>query len=71
RWYELDLQNMLSVPDLVKSHVRAKLCEVAVFDSRQLLRENLLNLNKQVTSSALCFQSNEWREFLSEEGILE
>ncbi|MCE2746375.1 MAG: hypothetical protein LW710_10785 [Burkholderiales bacterium] len=71
RWYELDLQNMLSVPDLVKSHVRAKLCEVAGFDSRQLLRENLLNLNKQVTSSALCFQSNEWREFLSEEGILE
>jgi hypothetical protein len=71
KWYELESKNMLYVPDIVKSHVRAKMCEIAGAEKRQLLRENLVNLNSQVNSPALCFRSNEWREFLSEEGALE
>jgi hypothetical protein len=47
------------------------MCEIAGAQKRQLLRENLVNLHTQVVSPALCFDSNAWREFLSEEGILD
>jgi hypothetical protein len=69
--HEIDSKPTLCVPDVVKSHVRAKMCEVVGAEKRQLLRENLLNLNRQVVSPAVCFSSNAWREFLSEEGILD
>jgi hypothetical protein len=68
---EMEFNPTLCVPDVVKSHVRAKMCEIAGTENRQLLRENLVNLNSQVASPALCFNSNAWREFLSEEGILD
>jgi hypothetical protein len=67
----IEFNRTLGVPDVVKSHVRAKMCEIAGAEKRQLLRENLVNLNTQVVSPALCFNSNAWREFLSEEGILD
>lgn len=66
-----EVKPILFVPDLVKSHVRAKMCEIVGAEKRQLLKENLVSLNTQVLSPALCFSSNSWREFLSEEGILE
>ncbi|MFP5483667.1 MAG: hypothetical protein ACLGGW_10375, partial [Gammaproteobacteria bacterium] len=69
--HEIELKPTLCVPDVVKSHVRAKMCEIAGAQKRQLLRENLVNLHTQVVSPALCFDSNAWREFLSEEGILD
>lgn len=69
--HDMEFRPTLCVPDVVKSHVRAKMCEIAGADKRQLLRENLVNLNSQVLSPALCFNSNAWREFLSEEGILD
>lgn len=68
---EIESKPVLCVPDVVKSQVRAKMCEIAGAEKRQLLRENLVNLNNQVLSPALCFSSIAWREFLSEEGILE
>ncbi|MCR2746994.1 hypothetical protein [Limnobacter parvus] len=68
--YDAEVYPSLGVPDVVKSHVRAKMCEISGADLRQLLRENLVNLNTQVNSSALCFHLDAWREFLSEEGML-
>lgn len=68
--YEAESFPSLGVPDVVKSHVRAKMCEISGSESRQLLRENLLLLNTLVLSSPLCFHSDAWREFLSEEGML-
>jgi hypothetical protein len=68
---EIDDSSTLCVPDVVKSHVRSKMCEVSGAEKRQILRDNLLNLNTQVVSPALCFGSDSWREFLSEEGILD
>lgn len=68
--YDAEAYPSLGVPDIVKSHVRAKMCEVVGADRRQLLRDNLLSLNTQITSSALCFHTDAWREFLSEEGLL-
>lgn len=67
--YEAESFPSLGVPDVVKSHVRAKMCEISGSESRQLLRENLLLLNTLVLSPALCFHSDAWREFLSEEGM--
>jgi len=61
----------LGVPDILKSHVRAKMCEISGAEKRSLLQDNLINLNVQVSNPGLCFGSNAWREFLSEEGILE
>lgn len=69
--FDLDAAPALCVPDLVKSHVRAKMCEISGAEKRTLLQENLVNLNTQVSNPGLCFSSNAWREFLSEEGILE
>ena len=68
--YDLESNTTLGVPDVLKSYVKAKLCEIEGADKRQLLRENLLNLNTQVEHQALCFHTNAWREFLSEEGLL-
>ena len=68
--YDIDSTSTLCVPDVVKSHVRAKMCEITGTESRQLLRENLINLNTQVLSPALCFHTDAWREFLSDEGAL-
>lgn len=69
--HQAEYQPALCVPDIVKSHVRAKMCEITGAEKRQLLRENLTQLDTLVLNSALCFNSNAWREFLSEEGILE
>lgn len=69
--YDVDANTTLCVPDVVKSHVRAKMCEIDGADKRQLLRENLIALNSQVLGPGLCFNTNEWREFLSEEGMLD
>ncbi|BET26123.1 hypothetical protein EV673_0778 [Limnobacter thiooxidans] len=69
--FDLDASPALCVPDVVKSHVRAKMCEISGAEKRTLLQENLVNLNTQVSNPGLCFSSNAWREFLSEEGILE
>lgn len=69
--FDLDATPALCVPDVVKSHVRAKMCEISGAEKRTLLQENLVNLNTQVSNPGLCFSSNAWREFLSEEGILE
>lgn len=69
--HQAEYQPTLGVPDIVKSHVRAKMCEITGAEKRQLLRENLTQLDSLVLDSALCFNSNAWREFLSEEGILE
>lgn len=69
--FDLDATPALCVPDVVKSHVRAKMCEISGAEKRALLQENLVNLNKQVSNAGLCFSSNAWREFLSDEGILE
>lgn len=68
--YDVDSISTLCVPDIVKSHVRAKMCEITGAENRQLLRENLINLNMQVLSPALCFHTDAWREFLSDEGAL-
>lgn len=69
--YEIGSMRSMGVPDVLKSHVRAKMCEITGAENRQILRENLVNLNTQVTTPSLCFGSNDWREFLSQEGILE
>lgn len=69
--YDAQSYPALGVPDVVKSHVRAKMCEIAGAENRQLLRDNLVNLNTQITSPALCFHTDAWREFLSEEGLLD
>lgn len=68
--YDVDSTSILCVPDVVKSHVRAKMCEITGAEKRQILRENLINLNTQVLSPALCFHTDAWREFLSDEGAL-
>lgn len=68
--YELESNTTMGVPDVLKSYVKAKLCEIEGAEKRQLLRENLLGLNAQVEHQALCFHTNAWREFLSEEGLL-
>lgn len=68
--YELENNTTMGVPDVLKSYVKAKLCEIEGAEKRQLLRENLLSLNEQVEHQALCFHTNAWREFLSEEGLL-
>lgn len=68
--YELETSTVMGVPDVLKSYVKAKLCEIEGAEKRQLLRENLLSLNSQVEHQALCFHTNAWREFLSEEGLL-
>lgn len=69
--FDLDATPASCVPDVVKSHVRAKVCEISGAEKRTVLQENLVNLNTQVSNPGLCFSSNAWREFLSEEGILE
>ena len=69
--FDLDATQALCVPDVVKSHVRAKMCEISGAEKRNLLQENLVKLNTQISNPGLCFSSNAWREFLSEEGILE
>lgn len=71
RLRDTEFKPILCVPDVVKSHVRAKMCEIAGAEKRQILRDNLVNLNTQVVNVSLCFNSNAWREFLSEEGILD
>ncbi len=68
--YDVDSSSTLCVPDVVKSHVRAKMCEITGAEKRQLLRDNLINLNALVLSPALCFHTDAWREFLSDEGAL-
>jgi len=68
--YDLESNTTMGVPDVLMSYVKAKLCEVEGAEKRQLLRENLLSLNTQVEHQALCFHTNAWREFLSEEGLL-
>lgn len=68
--YDVHTNSTLCVPDVVKSHVRAKMCEITGAEKRQLLRDNLVNLNTQVISPALCFHTDAWREFLSDEGAL-
>lgn len=68
--YDLESNTVMGVPDVLKSYVKAKLCEIDGSEKRQLLRENLLSLNTQVEHQALCFHTNAWREFLSEEGLL-
>lgn len=68
--YDLEGNQTLGIPDVLKSYVKAKLCEIEGAEKRQLLRENLLNLNAQIEHQALCFHTNAWREFLSEEGLL-
>lgn len=68
--YDVHAGSTLCVPDVVKSHVRAKMCEITGAEKRQLLRDNLVNLNTQVISPALCFHTDAWREFLSDEGAL-
>jgi hypothetical protein len=67
--YDLESNTTMGVPDVLKSHVKAKLCEIDGAENRQLLRENLLSLNTQIEHQALCFHTNAWREFLSEEGL--
>lgn len=57
------------VPDLIKSLVRAKMCEVTGTDQREILRQNLLFLETPALCPFLCFKLPEWREFLSEEGF--
>lgn len=68
--YDVHSSPTLCVPDIVKSHVRAKMCEITGSDKRQLLRENLINLNAQVAVPGLCFHTDAWREFLSDEGAM-
>jgi hypothetical protein len=68
--YDAHTNSTLCVPDVVKSHVRAKMCEITGAEKRQLLRDNLISLNMQVLSPALCFHTDAWREFLSDEGAL-
>ncbi|HEX4856896.1 MAG TPA: hypothetical protein VFV28_08785, partial [Limnobacter sp.] len=70
-FHELGLPTPLCVPDLVKSLVRAKMCEVSGQHQRRLLHENLLSLNATAIGPALCFSLPEWQEFLSEEGLLD
>lgn len=56
-----------TLPDVVRTYVRAKFCEVTGADSRQLFKKNLQLLVDNPPAGKACFDASLWQELLSEQ----
>ncbi|HEX4879104.1 MAG TPA: hypothetical protein VFV39_04595 [Limnobacter sp.] len=64
-------QEWPTLPDIVRTYVRAKFCEVTGASARQRLKENLLALVDDPPAGKTCFDRSLWLELLAEQVLSE
>ncbi|HEX4844398.1 MAG TPA: hypothetical protein VFV57_12050 [Limnobacter sp.] len=59
-----------TLPDIVRTYVRAKFCEISGAERRKLFKVNLTNLVEEPPAGKQCFDRSLWLELLAEQGLV-
>ncbi|HEX4918792.1 MAG TPA: hypothetical protein VFV43_12900 [Limnobacter sp.] len=60
-----------TLPDIVRTYVRAKFCEISGAGRRKLFKENLVSLVDDPPAGKPCFDRSLWLELLAEQGVVD